>query len=187
MVTGGNQHTRPTRSPQGSEGPIPEANKIGASTPFDFEGKNLTAYGGLLPVATMVEKLGFQGVVGETLTVKRVTRAMSMYQFVLAMVLAPLYVGFSRLHHLRFLEREPMLVGILKVLRLPPQCTFWRFLAFAAPGDRAAVVGSAAADAPAGVGSGPRATEGRDPGHRHHRAHAVWPADGSAPGLQPAA
>jgi hypothetical protein len=39
------------------------------------------------------------------------------------------YVGFSRLHHLRFLEREPMLTGILKVLRLPPQCTFWRFLA----------------------------------------------------------
>ena len=53
---------------------------------------------------------------------------MSMYQFVLAMVLA-LYVGFSRLHHLRFLKREPMLTGILQVLRLPPQCTFWRFLA----------------------------------------------------------
>src|SRR5207247_1751672 len=29
----------------------------------------------------------------------------------------------------RFLKREPMLTGILKVLRLPPQCTFWRFLA----------------------------------------------------------
>ena len=50
------------------------------------------------------------------------------FRFVLAMVLA-LYVGFSRLNHLRFLEREPMLVGILKVWRLPPQCTFWRFLA----------------------------------------------------------
>src|SRR5437763_9543738 len=24
---------------------------------------------------------------------------------------------------------EPMLLGILKVLRLPPQCTYWRFLA----------------------------------------------------------
>src|ERR1700691_4658823 len=44
------------------------------------------------------------------------------------MVLA-LYGGFSRLHHLRFLAREPMLTGILKVLRLPPQCTFWRFMA----------------------------------------------------------
>src|SRR6266576_894042 len=66
----------------------------------------------------MLEKLGFQQLVEETLTVKRVTRAMPMYQFVLAMVLA-VYVGFSRLHHLRFLEREPMLTGILKVLRLP--------------------------------------------------------------------
>jgi len=48
--------------------------------------------------------------VEETLTVKRETRAMPMYQFVLAMVLA-LYVGFSRLHHLQFLAREPMLMA----------------------------------------------------------------------------
>jgi hypothetical protein len=32
--------------------------KIGASTPFDFSARNLTAYGGLLPVATMLETLG---------------------------------------------------------------------------------------------------------------------------------
>src|SRR6202790_599308 len=40
-----------------------------------------------------------------------------------------LYVGFSRLNHPPFWEQEPMLTGILKILRLPPQCTFWRFLA----------------------------------------------------------
>ena len=113
---------------QGAQGVISTPNKIGASTPFDFEGRNLTAYGGLLPVATMLERLGFRQLVEETLTVKRVTRAMNMYQFVLAMVMAA-YVGFSRLYHLRFLEREPMLTGILSVVRLPPQCTFWRFLA----------------------------------------------------------
>jgi len=113
---------------QGLRDVTPEPNKIGASTPYDFEAKNLTAYGGLLPVATMLEKLGFRQLVEETLTVKRKTKAMAMYQFVLAMVLA-CYVGFSRLYHLRFLEREPMLTGILAVLRLPPQSTFWRFLA----------------------------------------------------------
>ena len=117
-----------TPAKQGAEAVNSEPNQIGASTPFDFEGKNLTAYGGLLPVATMLERLGFQQLVEETLTVKRLTRAMSMYQFVLAMVLAA-YVGFSRLYHLRFVTREPMLTSILKVLRLPPQCTFWRFLA----------------------------------------------------------
>ena len=60
----------------------------------------------------MLEKLGFQQVVEETVRVQRVTRAVTLYQFVLATVLA-LYVGFSRLHHLRFLQREPMLVGRL--------------------------------------------------------------------------
>jgi hypothetical protein len=117
---------RPTK--QGPGEVIAEPNRIAASTPYDFEAKNLTAYGGLLPVATMLEKLGFQQLVEETLTVKRITRALPMYEFVLTIVLA-VYVGFSRLHHLRFLEREPMLTGILKVWRLPPQCTFWRFLA----------------------------------------------------------
>jgi len=43
-----------------------------------------------------VKQLGFQQLVEETLMVNRVTRPMSMYQFVLAMVLAA-YAGFSRL------------------------------------------------------------------------------------------
>lgn len=122
------KHNDKTGGKQGAVAVKAEPNKIGASTPYDFEAKSLTAYGGLLPVATMLEKLGFQQIVEETLTVKRTTRAMHMYQFVLAMVLA-IYVGFSRLHHLRFVTQEPMLTGILKVLRLPPQCTFWRFMA----------------------------------------------------------
>src|SRR5271170_6459159 len=128
MVINKTEHSGKEPAKQGLGEGTGEPNKIGASTPYDFEGKNLTAYGGLLPVATMLEKLGFQQLVEETLTVKRATRAMPMYQFVLGLVLA-VYVGFSRLHHLRFLEREPMLTGILKVFRLPPQCTFWRFLA----------------------------------------------------------
>jgi hypothetical protein len=128
MVKHSRQDIGKNPAKQASEAVILEPNKIGVSTPFDFQAKNLTAYGGLLPVAAMLEKLGFQQVVEETITVTRVTRSMPAYQFVLAMVLV-IYVGFSRLNHLRFVQREPMLTGILKVLRLPPQSTFWRFLA----------------------------------------------------------
>jgi hypothetical protein len=128
MVKRSRQDIEKTPAKQGPEEVSPEPNKIKASTPYDFTGRNLTAYGGLLPVAAMLEKLGFQQVVEETITVTRATRSMPAYEFVLAMVLA-IYVGFSRLNHLRFVQREPMLVGILKVLRLPPQSTFWRFLA----------------------------------------------------------
>jgi len=128
MVKRSRQDSEKKPAKQGPQEVIPEPNKIGASTPYDFEGKNLTPYGGLLPVATMLERLGFRQVVEETVTVKRALRSMAAYQFVLAMVLAA-YVGFSRLSHLRFVQRDPIMTGILKVLRLPPQCTFWRFLA----------------------------------------------------------
>jgi hypothetical protein len=128
MVSKENKRSAKKPAKQGVAEDAPEPIEINGSTPFDFDGKNLTAYGGLLPVAIMLEKLQFPQLVEASLTVKRVTRAMPMYQFVLSMVLA-LYVGFSRLNHLRFLAREPMLMGILKVLELPPQCTFWRFLA----------------------------------------------------------
>jgi hypothetical protein len=128
MVNNRKQH--PPRKPanQGVRGVIPEPNKISASTPYDFRAKNLTPYGGLLPVATMLEKLGFQALLEETLTVKRVTKVMNWYQFVLGIVLG-IYVGFSRLNQLRFIAQDPLLTGILKVSHLPPQSTLGRFLA----------------------------------------------------------
>jgi len=89
---------------KGTERDKPDPNKIGASTRFDFSGKNLTPYGGLLPVATMLEKLGFQELVEQALTVARIPRVMAIYQFLLGMVLA-LYVGFSRLNHLVWTDR----------------------------------------------------------------------------------
>ncbi len=79
MVTSDKQHIAPGPVKQGPQEVARKPNKIGASTPYDFHGKNLTAYGGLLPVATMLEKLQFQQLVEETLRVKRRTRAMPMY------------------------------------------------------------------------------------------------------------
>ena len=56
MVSNASQTTRRSPVNQGIGADIREPNKIGASTPFDFDARNLTAYGGLLPVATMLEK-----------------------------------------------------------------------------------------------------------------------------------
>ena len=105
MVTSRTQHSGKKPVKQGSGGTYREPNKIGASTSFDFSGKNLTPYGGLLPVATMLEKLGFQALMEETVKVTRLTKVMSGYQFLLAMVLG-LYIGFSRLNQLRFIARD---------------------------------------------------------------------------------
>ncbi len=112
---------------QGPEKTSPKPNEIGASTPYDFKGKNLTPYGGLLPVITMLEKLGFQSLVEQSVTSKRIPRAMDLYRFVLGIVLG-LYIGFARLNQLRFIARDPILTGILKITKLPVQSTFWRFV-----------------------------------------------------------
>jgi hypothetical protein len=72
---------------QGVRDVIAEPNKINASTPYDFSGRNLTPYGGLLPIVSMLEKLGFQPLVEQTLTSKRIPRAMDAYRFVLGIVL----------------------------------------------------------------------------------------------------
>jgi hypothetical protein len=66
----------------------------------------------------MLEKLGFQQLIEETLTIKRRTRSMAVFRFIRGMILA-CYVGFSRLNQFRFLKRDPMLTGILEVAELP--------------------------------------------------------------------
>jgi hypothetical protein len=127
MVTDKKKDSPKTRGKQGSENCVPEPNKINASTPYDFSGKNLTPYGGLLPVITMLDKLGFQPLVEQTVTCKRIPRAMDLYRFVLGIVLG-LYIGFPRLNQLRSIARDPILTGILKVAKLPVQSTFWRLV-----------------------------------------------------------
>src|SRR5450631_4753982 len=57
----------------------------------------------------------------------RAQREVRMHRFVLGIVLG-LYIGFPRLHQLRFIARDPILTGSLKVTKLPVQSTFWRFV-----------------------------------------------------------
>src|SRR5207245_11455731 len=92
MVT--NKDSSKQRAEQGFREATRDPNKIGASTPFDFTAKNLTPYGGLLPVATMLENLGFQSLVEGEVTLSRETKVVSMDQCVLAMVMG-MYVGFA--------------------------------------------------------------------------------------------
>jgi hypothetical protein len=181
MVTNRKEHTQKTPGKQAPDVVIPKPIKIGAATPYDFQGSNMTAYGGLLPVVTMLEKLQFQELIEQHVTIKRLTTSMPGFRFVLAMILA-LYVGFSRLNHLQFLGREPMLTGILEVGELPVEHLL-AILGVAASGGGAATVGSGAADAAAGVGSGPCGIERSDAGHRHDGADGVRPTDGSAQGV----
>jgi hypothetical protein len=127
MVTNRKQHSSESRVKQASNEAHSKPNKIGASTPYDFSAKYLTPYGGLLPAAAMLDNIGFQKMVEDMVKVDRTTKVMSTYQFILAIVIG-IYIGFARINQLRYIARDPLLAGILKVTHLPPQSTLWRFL-----------------------------------------------------------
>jgi Transposase DDE domain group 1 len=114
---------------RGKEGPRGKANKVGATTRYDFEGGVLTPYGGLLPLAALLEKLEFLQLVWEKLTVQRQPASLSNGQFVMGTVLM-FYLGFARLHHVRYVRDDEMVQEVLgSAGPLPVQSTFWRFLA----------------------------------------------------------
>src|SRR2546430_3108330 len=182
MVTNRKKHSEKTPVKQGPDDIAPEPNKINGSTPYDFNGKNLTPYGSLLPVITMLEKLGFQSLVEQTVTSKRIPRSMDLYRFVLGIVLR-LYIGFPRLNQLRFVARDPILTGILRVTKLPVQSTFWRFVNALHRNIARQMLTIMADHAGTGLGGGQRAVGGRHHRHRYHRAHLIWTADGRAQGV----
>jgi hypothetical protein len=95
MVINRKQHSAETRVKQASNEIHSNLNKIGASTPYDFCAWNLTPYGGLLPVATMLEKIGFEKLINETVTVETTTKAMSTCQFILAIVLGDIAIKIA--------------------------------------------------------------------------------------------
>ena len=126
-VTKERRSEKPVKS--GKERTGGKANKIGADTRYDFGGGVLTPYGGLLPLAALLEKLDFLKLLWERLTVKRQPVSLSNGQFVLGTVLL-FYLGFARLHHVRYVRDDEMLQEVLgSGGPLPVQSTFWRFLA----------------------------------------------------------
>ena len=128
MVKNTKQNSVKTPVKQGADAKPWKPNKISASTPYDFGTKNITPYGGLLPVAALLEKLEFVSLVEELLTVNRIPRAMTVANFFLAIILG-IYVGLVRLSQLQYIANDPLLKGILGVTKVPPQSTLWRFLA----------------------------------------------------------
>ena len=88
MVRNRKKHTPKTCSKQGADPVTAKPMRIGAATPYDFQGWNMTAYGGLLPVVTMLEKLKFRDLIDQHVTINRLTTSMPGFRFVLAMILA---------------------------------------------------------------------------------------------------
>jgi hypothetical protein len=96
-------------------------------TPFEFDGQNMTPYGGLLPISALMERLEFGELCEHKIRIDRVPVSMRVRQFFMAIVMS-LYVGYDRLYHVKYIRKDPMILGVLKIPAMPVQSTFHRFL-----------------------------------------------------------
>jgi len=179
---------REKRAGRGGAQAAGRARKIGAATRYDFGGGVLTAYGGLLPLAALWEKLGLLALVDQWLTVKRQPDSLSNGQIVVSTVLL-FFLGFSRYYQVRYVRQDEMVQGVIGGAgQLPVQSTYWRFLDSLRPHNEGQLMKKDQhGDEPTGVGSGEGEAEADLSGHRQHDEHGVRGSDGGAEGLQLAA
>ncbi len=102
------------------------ANKIKASTEYTFSGKNMTPFGGLFILSSLVEKIKFDKMLEDTVTVKSNTK-FPAHRYILAIIYL-LYIGYKRIAHFMYLPNDNFFLRILGIASLPVQSTFWRFL-----------------------------------------------------------
>ena len=130
MVSNVNQSTARWRVNQGVRADIPEPNKIGVSMPYDFAAESdrlrRSASGGHDAGKSRIPTVGREKPDHPATDALHAGLRVSFWGWWWPAVVA-CYVGFSRLNHLRFPKREPMLTGILRAVQLPPQCILWRF------------------------------------------------------------
>lgn len=127
MARSKKKSNRKSRRNQGRNRQSPEARKIGPSTPYDYTNEHLTPYGGLLPLVKLLDGLKFRELFQDLFHEPARKTLKGSYFFIQGLLML-LFIGFHRLNHFVYVQEDPMLLGILKVSKLPAVSTFWRFL-----------------------------------------------------------
>ena len=115
------------RRNQGSRRQRSEAIKIKASTPHGFTQERMTPYGGLLGLVKLWDGLGFEDKFDKVFVAPRRKPMLGHLRMIQGLVLL-LFIGFCRIGHFVYVDRDPMVLGILRLKELPVVSTFWRYL-----------------------------------------------------------
>ena len=87
----------------------------------------MTPYGGLLPLVKLLDGLKFPELFEKFFHEPTRQTRKGSYFFVKGFLML-LFIGFHRLNHFVYIQKDPMLLGALEVAKLPAVSTFWRFL-----------------------------------------------------------
>jgi len=124
------QARRRASAKQANEKPATDADRvphIGPNTPYQVCSERLTAFGGLLALVKFLDLIGFEALFAQHYTAPKRQPELGHHAMVVG-ILMLLFIGFQRLGHFAYVQRDPMLCGILRVAALPAVSTFWRYL-----------------------------------------------------------
>jgi hypothetical protein len=112
---------------KGSSGNAAEASKIGPSTPYGFTSQRLTAFGGLLGLIKFMDLVKFQEIFDSFYNPPMRTPKLGHYKMLLGLLML-LFIGFNRIWHFKYIQRDSMLCSFFNVLILPYVTTYWRYV-----------------------------------------------------------
>ena len=101
------------------------APKIGPNTPYSLCSERLTAFGGLLALVKFLDLIKFKEVFWEFYLSPKRKPKLGCYRMMLGLLMM-LFIGCQRIGHFKYILKDSMLCGLLKVKLRPVVSTFCR-------------------------------------------------------------
>jgi len=127
MVKRQDQGNAERRKNQGENECQWKANKIGASTAYDFCRERLSPFGGLLGLVKFLDLVRFQEIFEGFYKPPERLPEMGHYPMVLGILLL-LFIGFTRVWHFLYLQFDAVVCGLFHRVKLPYVTTYWRYV-----------------------------------------------------------
>lgn len=112
---------------QEKKGCTGEANKIGASTKYEYCSEQMSPFGGLLGVVKFLDLVKFKEIFYKFYNSPTRTPALGHYYMVYGFIML-LFIGFNRVWHFIYIQLDAMLCSIFNVCKLPHVTTYWRYM-----------------------------------------------------------
>jgi hypothetical protein len=128
MVNSSKENSVKKAADQGISEKAREPAKIKANTRYELCDTHLTAFGGLLALVKFLDLVNFKEIFEIRYCSPKRKPELGCYHMIQGLLML-MFVGFTRLGHIEYIRRDPMICGILGVGILPAISTFWRYLA----------------------------------------------------------
>lgn len=127
MVKSRNKYTAKKRTNKGPSGKAAEAGKIGPSTGYGCITERLSPFGGLLGLIKFLDLVKFSEIFDGFYKPPSRDPKLGHHNMIYGLILL-LFIGFNRVWHFFYIQRDSMLCSIFNVIKLPYVTTYWRYV-----------------------------------------------------------